>query len=458
MWAWCLERNVFLSALYVPGILNKIAHLLSRLKLESTEWMLNPRIFKQTVNVYRMPVLDMFASALNHQVPKYFSWTLDPSCGNGRIQSKLEQKSPLHVSSFPESPFDRPLLLPHNPQILKLPWSQTVHPLFQSRKFRLAVWTLSGDLLKIKIFREGVQNITGLMETRCRKQYQSAWKQFFSWCSQRSCDPFSCSLNIISDYLVDLFYKGLEYRIINSHRSAISMTHLPVDGICVGSHPIISRFMKGIFNLRPPCPRYVQTWDVSVVLRCLKYLSPAPLLSMKNLTLKLVMLMALVSLSRANLLHKLVFKRDGILFTLPPVRKSSRVTSPPIDVTFPAFPQDRRLCIVNYLETYERQTKSFRQVCKDNPDPLFLSYYRPHRPIASTTVSRWLKYVLQSVGIDVSIYKGHSTRSAAASAVKLKGVCTSDILKVTDWSRETTLTWFYYRPLDNVGVGINLLS
>ena len=150
------------------------------------------------------------------------------------------------------------------------------------------------------------------------KQYQSAWKQFFIWCSQRSCDPFSCSLNIISDYLVDLLYKGLEYRTINSHRSAISVTHLPVDGICVGSHPFISRLMKGIFNLRPPCPRYVQTWDVSVVLCYLKFLSPSPLLSMKNWTLKLVMLMALVSLSGANLLHKLdlrlrVFKKGWCL-------------------------------------------------------------------------------------------------------------------------------------------------
>ena len=173
--------------------------------------------------------------------------------------------------------------------------------------------------------------------------------------------------------------------------------------------------------------------------------------------------MALVSLSRANLLHKQdlrfrVFKRDGVIFTLPPVRKSSRVTYPPIDITFPAFPQDRRLCIVNYLKTYERKTKSFRQVHKDNPDPLFLLYYRPHRPTASTTVSRWLKYVLKSVGIDVSIYKGHSTRSDAASAAKLKGVTTSDILKVADWSRETTFTRSYYLPLDNVAVGINLLS
>ena len=58
----------------------------------------------------------------------------------------------------------------------------------------------------------------------------------------------------------------------------------------------------------------------------------------------------------------------------------------------------------------------------------------------------------------VSIHKGHSTRSAAASAAKLKGVTTSDILKVADWSKETTFTRFYYRPLDNVAVGINLLS
>ena len=128
------------------------------------------------------------------------------------------------------------------------------------------------------------------------------------------------------------------------------------------------------------------------------------------------------------------------------------------DITFPASPQDRRLCIVNYRKTYERSTTSFRQDCKDNPDPLFLSYYRPYGPIASSTVSRGLKYVLKAVDADVSICKGHSTRSAAASAAKRKGVSTSDILNVADWSRETTFTKFYYRPLNNVGVGINLLS
>ena len=173
------------------------------------------------------------------------------------------------------------------------------------------------------------------------------------------------------------------------------------------------------------------------------------------------MLTAKISLSRANLLHKLdlrfrVLKRDGVLFTLPPVRQSSRGTSPPIDTTFHKIVVFVQWIVLRLMR--EGQNFFVKIGCKKNPDPLFLSYYHPHRPIASSTVSRWLKYVLKTVGIDVSIYKGHSTRSAAASAAKLKGVSTSDILKVADWSRETTFTKFCYRPLDNVGVRINLMS
>ena len=346
MWAWCLERNMFLSALYVPGILNKIADLLSCLKLESTEWMLNPRIFKQIVNVYRMPVLDIFASTLNHQVPKYFSWTLDPQAVGMDAFSVNWNKGLLYM--FP--PFsliqkflrkiieDKATVLSITPVWQSRPWypmHATESPIRQASSITTQSTNIETAMVSNSTSSISEQEILygrlafvrrsfkdqKFSERVCKelqaswkpgtvKQYRSAWKQFFSWCSQRSCDPFSCSLNIISDYLVDLFYKGSEYRTINSHRSVISVTHFPADGICVGSYPFISRLMKGIFNLHPPCPRYVQTWDVSVVLRYLKFLSPAPLLSMENLTFKLVMLMVLVSLSGANLLH-----------TVPGIRK-----------------------------------------------------------------------------------------------------------------------------------------
>ena len=76
------------------------------------------------------------------------------------------------------------------------------------------------------------------------------------------------------EFLIDLIDKGLQYRTINTYRNAISMIHLPVDSYLIGSHPLVSRFMKGVFLSEPPCPRYIATWDVSVVLSYLKTLMP----------------------------------------------------------------------------------------------------------------------------------------------------------------------------------------
>ena len=42
---------------------------------------------------------------------------------------------------------------------------------------------------------------------------------------------------------------------------------MPLVGTCkIGSHPLVSQLLKGMFNLRPPQPRYSHTWNVSHVL------------------------------------------------------------------------------------------------------------------------------------------------------------------------------------------------
>ena len=62
------------------------------------------------------------------------------------------------------------------------------------------------------------------------------------------------------------------------------MTHVGVKGIPVGKLPIVSRFMKGIFNLRPPCPHYTSSWDVSVVLDFISAQGENESLSLKQVT------------------------------------------------------------------------------------------------------------------------------------------------------------------------------
>jgi hypothetical protein len=53
--------------------------------------------------------------------------------------------------------------------------------------------------------------------------------------------------------------------------------------------------MKGVCENRPSLSRYSATWDIAVVLKYLGKMHPADKLSLKELTLKVVTLLALLS-------------------------------------------------------------------------------------------------------------------------------------------------------------------
>ena len=96
--------------------------------------------------------------------------------------------------------------------------------------------------------------------------YELAWSKWVSWCCRQQIDPVCVPLSGILNYLSTLFEKGLQYRTINLHRSAISAYHNYVDGKPVGKHPRVCALLTGVFNQRPPQPRYTLVWDVEIVL------------------------------------------------------------------------------------------------------------------------------------------------------------------------------------------------
>lgn len=79
IWLWCRERNLFITASYIPGSENVIADFASRNINVNTEWSLNGDIFHD-INAHFGPLkCDLFASRLNHKLNKYVSWRPDPN-------------------------------------------------------------------------------------------------------------------------------------------------------------------------------------------------------------------------------------------------------------------------------------------------------------------------------------------------------------------------------------------
>ena len=108
--------------------------------------------------------------------------------------------------------------------------------------------------------------------------------------------------------------------------------------------------MRRVFVLQPSKPCYTLTWNVDNVLNYVRKLSPIKLISLKDLKLKLTMLMALVQTARVQKLHLLTVKnymklKSEFVFELSGCVKQSRPGFHSSFVSFKAYPPDRRLCI-----------------------------------------------------------------------------------------------------------------
>lgn len=124
-----------------------------------------------------------------------------------------------------------------------------------------------------------------------------------SFCCKREINVFEADVNNVLSSLTELYKSGLGNSCINTARSVLSSFIQLNNFVNIGSHPLVSRFMRGVFVLRPALPRYNVTWDVNIVLKYLKSLSPLSSLSLLQLSHKLVMLLALLSGQRGQMLH-----------------------------------------------------------------------------------------------------------------------------------------------------------
>ena len=60
IWTWCIQRNIWVTAISLPGKENVDADRESRTFNDNTVWSLNENIFHSIVETYGMPSIDLF--------------------------------------------------------------------------------------------------------------------------------------------------------------------------------------------------------------------------------------------------------------------------------------------------------------------------------------------------------------------------------------------------------------
>ena len=253
-------------------------------------------------------------------------------------------------------------------------------------------------------------------------------------------NPFSINIISIQDFLTKEFQSGASYGTINSYRSALSL----ILGPEIAQDPEVRRICKGAAKLRPPHPKYDLTWDPKIVLDFLSKWEPNSEILLEKLTYKLVTLLALVTAQRMQTLALIDIKEiklfeRRIQIKIPAPIKTSKPGRNQPTLILPFF-KDKKICAAKTLLDYLDRTKEIR----GNEVKLFISFKRPHKPVGSQTLSRWIKNVLSDSGIDTEQFSAYSTRHASTSAAKRMGVGIDFIRSTAGWTKNSkTFAKFY---------------
>ena len=180
-----MQNDIWLTACHLPGVLNVEADKNSRQFNERTEWQIKPDIFHKITDILGTPEIDLFASRLNNQLPKYVSWKPEPGASHvdafsfswsdnfvyifppfpllNRCLQKLKKDQTLALLVAPIWPTQvwwprllrllvaTPLMLPQHKDLLNLPHSGAQHPL--RNQMRLMACLLSDNTMKQEEYR-----------------------------------------------------------------------------------------------------------------------------------------------------------------------------------------------------------------------------------------------------------------------------------------------------------------
>ena len=324
--------------------------------------------------------------------------------------------------------------------------------------------------MKAKGFSDAViERMQQIHSVSTNKVYKSQWRLFESWCIERGHNPLNATSVLICDFFLYLFKdRQIRPSSIEGYKSAITFFLRLASGYDLSSCSVVADLIRSFKREKPIPPRVEVKWDISLVLRFLQSETFRPeSVSMRNLSLKTLFLVALAAGRRRSELHAL--ERDSLVFQPglqgcaarphPRFLSKTHITTKGVSslrpVVIPALPPEPAdvisLCPVRTLRLYVDRSDVFRS---PEQKALFLSYSQSvTKDISPQTVSKYIRHAvidayrsLESASDDVidSLHvKAHQVRHVAHSLGQLGNLSLTEIIRTGDWTQPSTFVKHY---------------
>nr|CAH7750589.1 unnamed protein product [Callosobruchus chinensis] len=156
-------------------------------------------------------------------------------------------------------------------------------------------------MIKMGVPEEAIPIVMASITEGTLNQYDTCYRKWWDFCKKLNLDPLTANLKSHLIFFKEQMDNELSYSSLNTYRAALNL----IIHQSSNDDKILKRYWKGVYNIRPPKPKYQSTWDPQPVLSFLKGLNPLDSLSLELLTKKLVMLLALSSGHKVQTLSKI---------------------------------------------------------------------------------------------------------------------------------------------------------
>lgn len=344
------------------------------------------------------------------------------------------------------------------------------------------------DLVQSALRKEGFSEAVSARVANSKKSstleiYESRWKHFVHWCTEKDVNPLNCSATEIADFFEYLFEeKGKAPGTIEGYKSALVATLKMFGKDVISNSPAIANLMAA-YKAKPKRPPTVPLrWSLSLVLDVLRKppFEPLSSVSMAHLTLKTVFLVTLASGVRRSEIHAIIYDGSAVsydkasfILRLDPtfLAKTERTCAvKERTIVIPCLPREdageQLLCPVRALRLYVSRTKELRQ-CTGTAK-MFVSYKPGFKgDIGVQSITRWIKKTVQWAYeiahtdkdvLQLHQIRAHEVRALSASLALLANVSTENILRAASWKSQNTFTSFYLRDLSAEADGLMALG
>ena len=307
-----------------------------------------------------------------------------------------------------------------------------------------------------------------------RSVYASKWSIFAQYCQEHNINAFKARSADIAEFLTWAFEERKSSpRTLQGYRSAIAARLRLSAGYDPGQDDFLTQLLKSFSVQRPVKDKSVIKWDLKLVLHYLKHgrLRLSANLSPRDITLKMVFLLALASGKRRGELHALeptlyqvgkfwsavkLKPRPDFLgkthFTTSGAGTFQELIIPALSSRQQPDPDEVALCPVHTLRAYKATSDKYRAPAQKR---LIISFVQNRdTDISAQSVSNYLKWLVtqayQESAEDEQVSSQfkmtpHDLRGVATSLKALTQVSMQELLAAGTWASMDTFLNCYIK-------------